>query len=171
MTTLSSLNPNLSHQTGVGDKVGIVASGLCAIHCLLTPVLLIFVNDFAGIWTHPAAHWGLAAITIPLATRVIVKASKRHGKSWVAYCAGLGALAIIGSLLAPMLVEPAAAATTCENGCCPSIQHSDSGGLELNFPLASILSMTGGVLLIAGHLGNLIYNRCHIDNNAECGCS
>lgn len=157
----------------LSDKIGVAASSLCAVHCLITPVLLIFAKDFAGIWAHPAAHWILAAVTIPLALHVIMKSGKQHGRKWVIYCALLGSLAIIASLIAPMLVEPATAgdAVRCtKKGCCPTVVSGADGSFSLDFPLASIFSIIGGVLLIASHLGNLFYNRCHFDGRHKCGC-
>lgn len=161
---------NSFRQSELRDKVGIFASGLCAIHCLLTPVLLIFAKDFAGIWAHPAAHWILAAITIPLAVGVIMKGSKSHGKVWVVYAAVLGSLAIIASLFAPMFAAEPETVGRCAKGCCPSVQQSEDGGFSLNFPLASIFSILGGVLLISAHIGNLFYNRCHFNGKAKCPC-
>ncbi|MCV6606197.1 MAG: MerC domain-containing protein [Porticoccaceae bacterium] len=177
MTAVNSASippPARSEKT---DQVGIWASSICAVHCLLTPVILIVAADFAGIWAHPAAHWVLAAVTIPLAAGVIFKGYKRHQKKWVAGCASLGIAFILASLLAPMLgsaelspTEAAAAATTCENGCCPTAQQSADGGMEFNFPLPSILSTLGGFLLVAAHSGNIFFNRCHLDGSSECAC-
>ncbi len=165
---------NQSHllPTELGDKVGITASSLCAVHCLLTPIFLIFAKDFAGIWAHPAAHWILAAVTIPLALRVIMKGGQQHGKTWVVYCAVLGCLGIIASLFAPMLAEPetTAAATRCTDKCCPSVNQNQDGSMSFNFPMASILSIIGGVLLVTAHIGNLFYNRCHLKGEEKCAC-
>ena len=165
----SHTSPKRSEKT---DHVGIWASSLCAVHCLLTPVILIVAADFAGIWAHPAAHWVLAAITIPLAAGVIFKGYKRHQKKWVAGCASLGIVFIFASLLVPMLspAEAAAATATCENGCCPTVTQSADGSTEFNFPLPSILSTLGGFFLIAAHAGNIFFNRCHLDGNSECAC-
>ncbi|MDM3870010.1 MerC domain-containing protein [Porticoccus sp. W117] len=168
ITPTSLQPPGHSEKT---DRVGIWASSICAVHCLLTPVILIVAADFAGIWAHPAAHWVLAAITIPLAAGVIFKGYKRHQKKWVASCASLGILFIFASLLAPALTPAeAVAAATCENGCCPSLRQGADGSAEFNFPLASILSTLGGLLLIAAHTGNIFSNRCHLDGSSDCPC-
>jgi hypothetical protein len=171
----------------IRDKIGITASSLCAIHCLLTPFLLIFAKDFAGIWAHPAAHWILAAVTIPLALGVILKGGKQHGKKWVVACAFLGCIGIVGSLVAPMLNASAtgptasqqsashgtgkAGVTKCtKKGCCPTVETKADGSLDINFPLATLLSIFGGLLLVSAHLGNLFYNRCHFKGEDSCAC-
>lgn len=172
MSRASFLNPSHLLRTEIGDKVGITASSLCAVHCLLTPIFLIFAKDFAGIWAHPAAHWILAAVTIPLALGVILKGGKQHGRKWVVYCAVFGCLGIIASLFAPMFAEPEAtqAAARCTDKCCPSVRENQDGSMSFNFPLASILSIIGGVFLVAAHIGNLFYNRCHLKGEDKCAC-
>ena len=172
MTTINTASSFPFKHSEKNDHVGIWASSICAVHCLLTPVLLIVAADFAGIWAHPAAHWVLAAVTIPLAAGVIFKGYKRHQKKWVASCAGLGIVFILSSLLAPMLTpaEAQAAAATCENGCCPSAIHNADGTMDFNFPLPSILSTLGGLFLIAAHAGNIFFNRCHLDGKSDCAC-
>ncbi|MGS2722558.1 MerC domain-containing protein [Porticoccus sp. GXU_MW_L64] len=171
MTTMHSASLPTLKTSETRDRIGIWASSLCAIHCLLTPVILIVAADFAGIWAHPSAHWVLAAITIPLAAGVILKGYKHHNKKWVATCAGLGIVFIFSSLLAPILSPAeAAAAPTCENGCCPSLRHSAEGNSVFNFPLPSILSTLGGLLLVAAHIGNIFFNRCHLNGSHECPC-
>ncbi len=167
MNKFIPLNLFQSNQTEIGDKAGVIASSLCAIHCLIAPVFLIFAKDFASIWSHPAAHWILASITIPLAIKVILSAGKQHGKKWVIYCAWFGALMIFASLLAPMLVE---GSPTCTSGCCPSAQTNADGSWSFNLPLGSLLSIFGGLSLIACHLGNIYLNRCH-NNRGSCQCN
>ena len=171
MTAINPISAQPPKRAETTDKIGIWASSLCAVHCLLTPVLLIVAADFVGIWAHPAAHWVLAAVTIPLAAGVIFKGYKRHQKKWVATCAGLGIAMITASLLAPMLSPAeAVAATTCENGCCPTVSQNATGSTEFNFPLPSLLSTFGGLFLIAAHAGNIFFNRCHLDGNNDCSC-
>jgi hypothetical protein len=43
----------------------------------------------------------------------------------------------------------------CVDGCCPSIQVSESGEPSLHIPPAAIITTLGGVFLIAAHVGNL----------------
>ena len=45
---------------------------------------------------------------------------------------------------------------TCVDGCCPSIQVSESGEKSLHIPPAAIITTLGGVFLIAAHIGNLL---------------
>lgn len=82
------------------DRIGILASILCAIHCALTPVLLIFLPTFGKAWAHPSTHWGMAIIVIPIAIIMMRKGYKKHAKKWVVAVGSLGIIFIIvGSIL------------------------------------------------------------------------
>lgn len=47
-----SLNTNSSTASGLWDRLGIFLSGLCAVHCLLVPVLLMTSPSLAAYWVH-----------------------------------------------------------------------------------------------------------------------
>ncbi|MBK1831080.1 MerC domain-containing protein [Verrucomicrobiaceae bacterium R5-34] len=82
------------------DRIGIFASILCAIHCAVTPVLLLVMPAFGKAWSHPATHWGMAVVVIPIAVYMMVKGFRRHGQKWVLGLGSLGAvLIVIGAML------------------------------------------------------------------------
>lgn len=145
------------------DRIGIAASILCAIHCAATPVLLLLLPTFGEMWAHPATHWGMAIVVVPLAVYMMVKGYRQHSKKWGLTVGSLGVLFILaGAALPYMEAEPAAApAQVAENSCascdscCPSIQTNEAGEQTLNIPPASIVTTLGGICLIAVHAGNL----------------
>lgn len=82
------------------DRIGIIASVLCAIHCALTPVLLIALPTFGKAWAHPATHWGMAIIVIPVVVFMMKKGIQQHGKKWILGVGSFGIICIIiGSIL------------------------------------------------------------------------
>lgn len=82
------------------DRIGIIASVLCAIHCALTPVLLMLMPTFGKAWSHPATHWGMALVVIPIAVFMLIKGYRKHGRKWVVGLGALGVfLIIIGAIL------------------------------------------------------------------------
>ena len=98
MNTSRSFNSyfSLSH----ADRVGAIASVLCAIHCGLAPVLLILMPTFGKIWAHPASHALVALFIVPLAIFSIYKGFRLHRKPWVLSIAVVGiALVLIGAIL------------------------------------------------------------------------
>ena len=115
------------------DRIGIVASILCAIHCALTPVLLIMMPTFGKVWAHPATHWGMAIIVIPIAVFMMLKGFRKHGKKWVLAVGSLGVLFIIvGAILPYVEASPAVAAQgevtpTAEQGATISEPAAGAG--------------------------------------------
>ncbi|MEO0447060.1 MAG: MerC domain-containing protein [Verrucomicrobiota bacterium] len=152
------------------DRFGVAASVLCAIHCAATPFLLLILPTFGKVWSHPASHWLMALIVIPIAGLMMTKGYKRTRRKWIVLCGTLGILFIIVGAAAPYFESSGASTGTtpvaaqageaeasCEScdSCCPSIQTDENGESRLHIPLASILTTIGGLFLIATHVGNL----------------
>ena len=55
----------------VADRLGVLAAGICAIHCMAAPVVLAFAPLVGGLWTSPATHWAFAAISLPAAISLL----------------------------------------------------------------------------------------------------
>lgn len=164
------------------DHIGIIASILCAIHCALTPILLIFLPTFGKTWAHPSTHWAMAIVVIPIAIFMMKKGYQKHAKKWTLVLGSIGVLLItVGAILpyiesTPPSQQTVAAATastpcspsttcqvdttaatsaTCTDNCCPSIITNELGDKSLHIPPASIVTTLGGLCLIALHAGNL----------------
>ena len=88
------------------DSIGVIASILCAIHCALTPVLLILLPTFGKAWSHPATHWGMAIIVIPIAIFMMLKSYKKHAQKKIIYIGGIGILLIIIGAILPYVENP-----------------------------------------------------------------
>jgi hypothetical protein len=143
------------------DYWGAIASTLCAIHCLVTPIFLLLLPTFGRIWAHPASHWGMALFVVPVAAFTMYHNFKRHGRKWLIGTGTLGvALIIVGAALPYLETPPATAATEeahCTDTCCPSVIIEEDGKMDLYIPSASVVTTLGGLLLIITHIGNL---RC-----------
>lgn len=82
------------------DRIGIMASILCAIHCALTPVLLIMLPTFGKAWAHPSTHWGMAIIVIPIAIFMMRKGYQKHAKKWIVATGSIGiCFIVVGAIL------------------------------------------------------------------------
>ncbi len=97
---MSSLAARFPIQAFNADKVGVFLSVLCAIHCAITPVLLLLAPAFGGIWAHPASHWLVALAVIPLAGISIFRGYVNHGRNWIPVWGILGmTLILVGAVL------------------------------------------------------------------------
>lgn len=177
------------------DRIGISASVLCAIHCLAAPFMLLLLPAAGSIWSHPAVHWVLAVLVVPLALWVLYKGYRKHGNKLTLVAASLGAMLILAGLVSPMVhsdpivefsvpaffgdpatVAPAVAASTCTEACCPSITHDTANNASIiSMPPGGLLTLIGSVLLVLAHSSNLIACRCFskkttCDDDKACGC-
>ncbi|MEM8737129.1 MAG: MerC domain-containing protein [Planctomycetota bacterium] len=108
-TSATALTPGVATPPGRWDRLGIVVSLGCAVHCLAAPFLLLLLPTLGSVWSHPAAHWVLAALVLPLAGVVIWRGYRLHRKRSALVAAGLG-----GALLIVGLILPALPATETE---------------------------------------------------------
>ncbi len=163
------------------DRVGVIASTLCAIHCAVTPFLLILLPTFGKIWSHPATHWGMALFVVPIAVAMMTAGYRKHRRKWIVAIGSLGVALVIAGAAVPYLKSssspsaeaatptPAASSTeteTCStetgheeheehDSCCPSLTTDAEGNTKLTFPASSIITTLGGIALIITHIGNL----------------
>ncbi|MBT8084960.1 MAG: MerC domain-containing protein [Woeseia sp.] len=99
--TAANQNPDI-------DRIAIVMSALCIVHCLALPVVLIalpFVAQFAS------THWHLPMLlfAVPVSVTAIVIGYRRHGNFGLLAGAALGlALLIGGATLGHNYLGPAA---------------------------------------------------------------
>ena len=165
------------------DRVGVFASALCAIHCAVTPFLLLALPAFGKVWAHPASHWAMALVVVPIAALMVSKGYQRHRRTWILVLGSLGIVLVLAGAIAPYVegstnaaatpasVEgtPAAAngseASTCTDSCCPTLEVQEDGTSRLHIPTASVLTTAGGLFLIATHVGNLC--RCRSCANGK----
>lgn len=111
------------------DRVGVFLSVLCAIHCAVTPFLLILLPTFGKIWSHPASHWGMALFVIPIAVAMLTSGYRRHRKKWIIVTGCLGIVfVIIGAILPYVETKPASGVDSGESA--PATVTSDQSGQD-----------------------------------------
>lgn len=89
------------------DRVAVVLSGLCIVHCLALPVLLVAVPVIAEF---ASTHWHLPMLlfAVPVSVIAIVMGYQRHGNLAIVGWAALGLLLLItGGTLAHHYLGPA----------------------------------------------------------------
>ncbi|MNT43160.1 MerC mercury resistance protein [compost metagenome] len=122
-------------KTATWDKWGIFFSTLCAIHCLLTPLLVLTLPVLGEAFENPWVHFGLALFVVPVGLFAFWSGYKHHKKAALLALGILGVFLVGGASLAP---------------------HSliDSLGGEL-------LIIFGSCLLILAHFLNRRACLCH----------
>ena len=78
----------------VADKLGICLSGLCLIHCLLTPVAMLLLPSIQVLELHEVVHEGLLFVLPVLAILAFVPGYRRH-RNWRVFAWALPGFALI----------------------------------------------------------------------------
>lgn len=77
------------------DKVGIFLSGLCALHCLLTPLLVLLLPVIGGFFEQPGVHLTLALIVVPVGFYAFWTGFRLHKEALI-FGLGLVGLSMVG---------------------------------------------------------------------------
>ena len=183
MDSASSTRLNLWQ--GLADKLGVFAAAACAVHCLAAPLILAFAPLVGGIWTSPRTHWVFAAVSIPAALSLLwrkLSGSSRRLRVVLGSLACVGSALIVLGLAAPgaswsqnLGVEVALPSwmpgdpgnghpATCQDECCASVIAGEDGAGQLFVPIASLVTMLGGLLIVTAHVTALRRTGC----NAAC---
>lgn len=96
------------------DRIGVAASVLCAIHCAATPFLLLLLPAFGKAWSHPATHWGMALLVVPLAGFMIRTSYLKYGRKWIVGAGTVGIMFILCGAAAPYVEQPPASTAATE---------------------------------------------------------
>lgn len=174
------------------DRIGVAASVLCAIHCGLAPVLLIFLPTFGKIWAHPASHALVAIFIVPLAILSIYSGYKKHLKRWILVMTAIGVLCVLIGAVLPVFTESSAttgapsadqqselsitASSSDCGGCSETVSEcssTESGCVDQCCPSAYIndsgeLSLHIPPAAIVTTLGGVFLIIAHIGNLIAC---
>ena len=132
----------------VFDRVGIVASSLCAVHCILMPWVIMAMPIVAGtVLTNPAAENIFVGVSVCLAAFCGFAGCRKHGQWVVMGVMGLGMLVVLGARMT-----------------APHVCHVED--ISWSHALGSTF---GGGLLAVSHYLNIKYCRLFApDKKAPC---
>lgn len=160
--------PN-SHCSSHGwlDSLAISMSVICAVHCLLTPLLVVLFPILATtFWVHQDFHLWMLFFVLPTTSLAVFLGCRKHKDRFVAGFSAIG----LACLFATSLYESAFHVNQLfQHGAqCTQCTH---GELRNNFNLTTLVNILGGCLLAGAHIRN--YRLCrrsqctHDSVNAE----
>ncbi len=170
------------------DQVAISMAVICAIHCLVTPILLVALPILATtVWVDANFHLWMILLVIPTTTLAVWSGCRRHRDRWVLGLAavGLGLLSIAlasermaqaafqseSATSAGLSAGPDAQAATqlgasaCAScsSCLPSAQEGEVAASTqtraAGIPWHLMLNLAGGLFLASGHARNFLLCR------------
>ncbi len=119
------------------DKLGMSLSLICAIHCAVTPLIILSLPIMARYYVaHPWFHWVMALMIVPVGLWAFISGYRHHGKSSVLIL-GVAGLIIIGIV--------------------PVFFHS-----SLSYWSEPVVMIVGSALLISAHWINRKSCSCHL---------
>ncbi len=141
-----------AHPVGL-DAAGIAASALCAVHCLVGPLVLALAPAMGRFWTDPLTHWIIALVVLPIALAAVWRGTQVHGRRWLLGLAALAATLILLALIVPPLLEAG-------HGHGHGHGHTEGhghhhGDASAAHRLETALTVTGSLLLVIVHLVNI----------------
>ncbi|MFM6928414.1 MAG: MerC domain-containing protein [Bdellovibrio sp.] len=101
-----SKHQEFEEETDRWDKIGIFLSTLCAIHCLVTPLLVLVLPVLGQAFEASWVHWVMAVVILPVGVFAFWSGYKHHqqGKVFTLGILGLSLVAA-GSILPHEMVE------------------------------------------------------------------
>jgi len=127
------------------DHMGIFASAVCAVHCLLTPVVAIFSPPLVAFFESSLIHLIIFIVAIPLALYAFITNRRKHGANGPFILGTVGVIFLSVGLFWGYI----------EHGLGPHSHYFLSEDV--------IFSIIGGVFLMAGHVYNMKLCHCHHD--------
>lgn len=137
------------------DKVGILLSGLCVIHCVATPFLIMFSPMFAQFFDSKWSHFAVFLFIVPVAYFTFWRFYKNHRNKKPMILGTIGILFLGLSLLSP--------GHRWEVGH----DHLHGHGEEHFQYVDTIINIIGSVILMSGHWINI---KIHRDSRAADDC-
>ena len=135
------------------DRLGVGMALICAVHCLLTPVLIVLLPIIASsFWVDSEFHLWMLIAVVPLTTISFFMGCKKHHDITLVVIAVLGIALLFSGVWF--------GCSTCKGG-----HHFPSISDFSNFPhgFESVFTTLGGTLLVIAHFRN--YRLCR---KSEC---
>ena len=137
------------------DSLAIGMSMLCAVHCLLTPILVILLPIIATtVWVHQDFHLWMIFFVIPTTSAAVFMGCRKHKDKMVLFLSilGLGFLVSVAGYETWFYAERVPA----EASVCPHCLAKQEGNF---FKAMTIFNVIGGVFLASAHTRNYLLCR------------
>lgn len=137
------------------DSLAIGMSLLCAMHCLLTPVLIVFLPILATtFWVHENFHLWMVLFVVPTTSAAVFMGCKKHKDKAVLILSLLG-MALLVSVAAYEVFFHSEVGLQ-ETAHCPHCAAKVQGNI---FTTNTLINVLGGMLLASAHVRNFLLCR------------
>ena len=139
------------------DTLAISMSIICAIHCLLTPIIVVFLPIVATtFWVHKDFHLWMLFFVLPITSLAVFLGCRKHRDKFVMALSGIG----LTCLFAVSVFEYVSYINQAhQHGT--ECMHCLNGGLNNHFRGTTLVNVFGGFLLAGAHVRNYRLCRRH----------
>ena len=132
------------------DSLAISMSVICAVHCLLTPLLITLLPIISTtFWVHENFHLWMVFLVIPTTLLAVFMGCRKHKDKFVAILSVTGLAFIVFVAIYQYTFHSVQPLADC--GVCPSCAQMGTIGF-LN--PTTIFNSTGGLFLASAHFRN-----------------
>lgn len=136
------------------DHLAIGMAAVCAVHCLLTPILVIALPIIAtSFFVHEDFHLWMILLVLPTTSFAIFMGCRKHKDRWVAALSAIGLSILFFALMHERMhtaahAEPTAHAAHCES-CARDLSEE-----PIPMHAGAWFNTFGGLLLGSAHVRN-----------------
>jgi hypothetical protein len=163
VTGLSGHPPGVCHSHGWLDTLAVSMSALCAVHCLITPLLLIAFPLLATtFWVHQDFHLWMVFLVIPTTSVAMFLGCRKHKDKLMLLLSALGMGALVFAALYEsfFMAAPVEAAEVAHCALCAS--QADPAEMQTqgsSHASTLYINLAGGLLLASAHVRNFLFCR------------
>jgi len=148
-----ALNATCNHH-GWLDKLAISMSMICAIHCLITPALIVLLPILSTtFWVHEDFHLWMIGLVIPTTTLAVFSGCRKHKDKIVIFSSSVALVILVSITLYESFFH--STLVIAEHSHCAHCTNREAG----IFNKTTILNIFGGLLLAGAHVRNFILCR------------
>jgi len=158
----NATNASKGHGHGWLDSLAISMSMICAVHCLLTPVLIALLPIISTtFWVHENFHLWMVFLVVPTTSLAVFMGCRQHRDKFVAILSMVGLCCIVGVAIYQYSFHAAQPLADC--GACPVCAQNDSGSL---WNATTLFNCSGGLFLACSHFRN--FRLCRRSSCEDC---
>ncbi len=139
------------------DHLAIGMAAVCAVHCLLTPLLVIALPIIAtSFFVHENFHLWMILLVLPTTSFAVFMGCRKHKDRWVAILSVLGLSVLIGALVQERIIHAAhvagGEAVVHAESCLTCARDVSEEPIPLH--AGAWFNTFGGLLLAGAHVRN-----------------
>lgn len=143
------------HSHGWLDSLAIGMSMICAVHCLLTPILIACLPIIATtFWVHENFHLWMILFVLPTTSAAIFMGCRKHKDKAVFLLSMIGLCLLVSIVIYEVTFH--SDIILKEHVHCVRCMDKEGGSI---FAASTLLNVLGGVFLASGHIRNYLLCR------------